>query len=107
MKQNILLLLFLLLSTNLFANDKTDLIKQYPVFSLTKYEKERAMVWKHIHHPNVTKSSKAYLSLHDLDGDGIDEILAYLESYRTCGRKTGCHLYILTHSGSKLEAVGF
>lgn len=103
MKKFIVLLVLVSYVNGLFANDKKDMLKTYPVFSLTKYEKERVKIWKHFKHRKVNKWDKAYIALEDLNGDGVDEIFAYIDSFDYCGQMTGCYLYIFKNNDKKLK----
>ncbi|MCG6536038.1 MAG: hypothetical protein L7F78_15400, partial [Syntrophales bacterium LBB04] len=68
---------------------------QQLIFSSTEYSAERNLVMRHEHVSNANlKTGKIYISLADLNDDGIKEIISYIHIFNYCGQETGCPLNI-------------
>jgi len=76
---------------------------QQLIFSATEHSVERNLVRKHERiKPSRLKTGKIYIALADLNGDGVKEIISYIDIFYYCGQETGCPLNIYRTVNDKL-----
>jgi hypothetical protein len=76
-------------------------------FSPTKYQRERELVIRKenvIHEDLRERGRKIYIALSDLNDDGVQEALAYLDLGRYCGLE-GCRMNIYRMKGQRLTSL--
>jgi len=81
-------------------------IEVCPQFSLNKHNDERNVVEAFYKTHKDKYKSKVYIALNDLNSDGKNEILTYIDGVRFCGNKTGCYFNVFTTNGKKLVKYG-
>ena len=84
-------------------SSRIPLNNQQLTFSSTEHSFERNLVMKH--ERIRLKTGRIYITLADLNDDGIKEIISYIDIFDYCGQQTGCPLNIYRTANGKLESL--